>query len=306
MPPPHHDHHHHHHHHEMEDWDDYWWHELPKDKQDAATVLGWTEKMWDDDGKADTEDLDWGELSHEQKKAAEAFGYHPKLWDEGPGHHPPHHHPPHHHDHHHHHPHEDHKPDGKPKEEEKKDGDDEEPDISNLNVNDGDKKESDKKEKPQFKVSKTFGGGGGAPFDHGNNRNISKITVFHDGHAVRGLEVHYGNMTKKAGECKGKSKTLELNNGEFITGATVRSNELVQSLAFKTNKGTEFGPVGGKGWSKLNPLGFGDKEGEEVKVPAPFKFQLVGFSGKAGSYIDQVAFRWGPVPQMNKKQQQSK
>ncbi|CAB9521047.1 expressed unknown protein [Seminavis robusta] len=88
-------------------------------------------------------------------------------------------------------------------------------------------------------------------------------------------------MTKKAGECKGKSKTLELNNGEFITGATVRSNELVQSLAFKTNKGTEFGPAV-------------EKDG------------LVGFSGKAGSYIDQVAFRWGPVPQMNKKQQQSK
>lgn len=33
--------------------------ELPKDVQANMAVLGWTKKIWDKDGEADTEDMDW-------------------------------------------------------------------------------------------------------------------------------------------------------------------------------------------------------------------------------------------------------
>lgn len=310
MPPPHHDHHHDHHHHpphhkEMEDWDDYDWEELPPHMKDAAKVLGWDQKLWDEDGEADTEDLDWGELTHEQRKAAEQFGYHPKLWDSGHGHkHPP---PPHHHDHHHDHHHHKHEHKSDSDDEAKPKEDDEEVDVSNLDINDveeayeDDKKEEssnkqEKKKKPMFKLSKSFGGDGGDKFDHGTNRHISKIIVWTDGHVVKGLSVGYANSTKKVGGCGGKSTSFDLEKGEFITQVTVRSNKYVQSIGFKTNKGNMLGPVGGKGWTKIDLRG-NDTEGEEVKISAPFKMQLCGLTGRAGDYIDQIAFRWGPVPQ---------
>ena len=269
---------------------------MPEDKKKAAAVLGWDKKLWDDDGKADTEDLGWHDLTHDQRKAAESFGYHPKLWDEGHGHY-------HLHDHPHHAPkHEDHA--SPKKDDEKKDNSgDAGVDVSNLNVNDD--KKDDEKKKPNFKQSKAFGGNGGDAFDHGNNRHISEIIMYADNHVVRGLEIKYANATLKAGNCD-KSLTIKkhefnvhADKGEFITSVTVRSNKFVQSLAFKTNKGRLLGPCGGKGWSKMNLTG-DDTEGEEVKVPAPMKLQLCGLSGRAGSCIDQIVFRWGPVPQGKK------
>lgn len=317
MPPPHHhDHHHHHGHHhphhhddELSKYDDGPWDELPPHLKEAATTLNWTKKIWDEDGEPDTEDMDWDELTHEQRKAAEQFGYHPKLWDEGHGHrHAP---PPHHkHDHHHDHHHQEDK-----KEEEKKDNEEDvDVDVSKLDVNDAEqaydsdkeddaakKEESKKKKQAMFKTSKSYGGDGGEKFDHGNNRNISKIIVHDNGHVVEGLEVSYANATQKAGKTCGKGKTFQLERGEFITSVTIRHNKFVQSIGFKTNKGNMLGPIGGSGWKKIDLRG-NDTEGEEVKVNAPFKYQLCGLTGRAGNYIDQLAFRWGPVPQAGKKQ----
>lgn len=318
MPPPHHDHHHHDHHEEMVKYDDYEFDALPPHLKDAAKALGYDKKLWDEDGLADTEEMDWHDLTHEQRKAAEQFGYHPKLWDEGHGHRhppPPHHDHDHHHDHHHHHHEEHNKPDDAPKnEDEKKSNEEDAPDVSNLDISDADAEEAyeDKEEtddgkkeesnqKKQFKLSKSYGGGGGEKFDHGNNRHISKITIHADGHVVHGLEIGYTNTTKKAGGCGGKAHTFTLERGEVITSVTVRSNKYVQSLGFKTNKGNELGPVGGKGWSKIDLRG-NDTEGEEVKVHAPIKYQLCGLTGRNGKYIDEIAFRWGPVPQQGKKQ----
>lgn len=180
-------------------------------------------------------------------------------------------------------------------------------DIGNLKVNDDagayageedggasseEKKQQKTNDKPVFKMSRVFGGDGGSAFDHGNNRSIRKITLYTDGHVVKGMEIEYVHGTKTAGSLEGNSETLELGRGEFITQVHVRSNKFVQSLAFRTNKGKEFGPVGGKGWKRLMRK---DTEGEEVKVAAPFKLQLCGFKGTAGGCIDNIAFRWGPV-----------
>lgn len=301
---PHHDHHHDHHHghHDKHDksndpWDKYWWKDLKDDQKEAATALGWDQNMWDTNGgPPDTEAMGFHDLSHEQRKAAELFGYHPKLWDHGDGHH----HLP-----------EGHNWDPHPGE----DTSGGVPDVSKLNVNDdkkddssGDKKDDsaakDEKKKPNFKTSESYGGPGGEKFDHGNNRHISGITIYSDSHVVNGLEIKYANGSKKVGNCdksltnKESEFNIHADKGECITSVTVRANKYVQSIGFKTNKGRMFGPHGGKGWNKLTGAlsGKDDPEGEEIKVPAPMKLQLCGLLGRGGDRIDQIAFRWGPIP----------
>lgn len=239
-------------------------------------------------------------------------------------HHHDHHHPPHHRRHG-----SDEEQDASPppppsrKEEEEKKAEDEEEDvdavdIGNLKVEDVDEayeeaeqeekdetKESKnnnnqkKNKKPVFKASRAFGTSeGGSPFDHGNNRSIRKMTLYSDGHVVKGMEIVYNAQnTKTAGSLEGDKATFELDRGEVITQVHVRSNKYVQSLQFKTNKGRTFGPVGGKGWNGL--VQRKDTEGEEIKVAAPFKFQLCGFRGTGGGCIDTIAFRWGPIPNNN-------
>ena len=149
-----------------------------------------------------------------------------------------------------------------------------------------------KKKKPVFKMSKTFGGDGGQPFNLGRHKRISKIVVHADRHCVHGLEITTGNgEEKKMGTADGDKHEFTLNNHEFIVGATIRANKLIQCLAFKTNKGRELGPAGGKGW-----LIGRDSCGDEEEVKAPFKLQLCGFSGKGGKNLDQLTLHWGPVP----------
>ena len=65
----------------MTKYDDYDWDELPKEVQDAATVLGYNQKMWDKNKDPDTEDLDWDELTPMQQEAAKVLGYNQKTWD---------------------------------------------------------------------------------------------------------------------------------------------------------------------------------------------------------------------------------
>jgi len=193
-----------------------------------------------------------------------------------------------------------------------------------LNINDSDEEGSDVEEaadtnnnnnnnktqqkKNTFKLSKSYGTStGGEKWDHGNNRFLSKITVYTDGHVVKGIEVKYANSTQTAGDTstgsltnKNKATSFELQKGEVITSVLLRSNTYVQSLGFTTNKGRTLGPVGGKGWSKLVGKSK-DDEGQEIKVAAPINFQLCGMMGRAGSWIDTIAFRWGPVPNANNK-----
>jgi hypothetical protein len=65
----------------MTKYDDYDWDELPKEVQDAASVLGYNKKMWDKGKEPDSEDLDWDELTPAQQAAAELLGYNQKTWD---------------------------------------------------------------------------------------------------------------------------------------------------------------------------------------------------------------------------------
>lgn len=62
-------------------YDDYDWDELPADIQEAAKVLGYNKKMWDDDDEPDECDEYWKDLSKEQQDAAVKLGYDQASWD---------------------------------------------------------------------------------------------------------------------------------------------------------------------------------------------------------------------------------
>merc|ERR1712150_419 len=116
-----------------------------------------------------------------------------------------------------------------------------------------------------------------------------------------GIEMMYLNLDGRgpklivAGKKEGESQAFHLEKNEFITWAKVRANKFVQELTFRTNKGKMLGPVGGQGWR--GGILSKDKCGDETEVPGPFKKQLCGIMGGAGSFVDSIAFRWGPVPE---------
>jgi hypothetical protein len=63
-------------------YDDYDWDELPKDVQDAAELLGFNKKLWNDDKEPRECGVYWRELSPEQQAAATKLGYSQKAWDQ--------------------------------------------------------------------------------------------------------------------------------------------------------------------------------------------------------------------------------
>ena len=63
-------------------YDDYDWDELPAAVQQAATVLGFTEKIWDDEGETAASEKAWDELNQVEQAAARTLGYNQSTWDE--------------------------------------------------------------------------------------------------------------------------------------------------------------------------------------------------------------------------------
>jgi len=62
------------------------WRDMDQDTQLLWTALGWTENLWENEGKANTEESDWEDLFPSQRKAAERLGYSRRQWDtEGDG-----------------------------------------------------------------------------------------------------------------------------------------------------------------------------------------------------------------------------
>ena len=62
-------------------FDDLDWDDLPKHIQEAATTLGYTKSIWDNDGDSPLDDMDWEDLSTAQKQAAEVLNYNQEKWD---------------------------------------------------------------------------------------------------------------------------------------------------------------------------------------------------------------------------------
>ncbi|KAL7516695.1 hypothetical protein ACHAWX_001682 [Stephanocyclus meneghinianus] len=61
-----------------------WWRDLPPEIQDAYTVLGWDETVWDEDDENSyppSKFMTWVELSPDMKDAAGFIGYTQRTWD---------------------------------------------------------------------------------------------------------------------------------------------------------------------------------------------------------------------------------
>jgi len=275
---------------------DVWWEDLHPETQQQGEVLGYDKEKWDDDWlihDLPCEQLYWKDMTDEQKVAATYFGYMPAVWDETED-----------------------DPSGDfvvpnletaddAEEEEvvvepEDHGDDEEVDDpeeeEEAEVEEEEKKKKKKARRKMFKVSQMFGGDGGSPFNHGDSRHLQKLVIGADSHLVHSITAHYSDKdVVKSGGKGGKETTFELGDDEFIVKVSVRSNKYVQSLEFKTNKGSKLGPVGGSGWKLLGK----DKPGTIHSVNATSGTQLSGFMGRNGRILDAIAFRFGPVPMKN-------
>ena len=62
-------------------YDDYDWAELPPEVQAAASLLGYDQFIWDNNGTAWSSELVWNDLSPEAQEAATVLGYHQASWD---------------------------------------------------------------------------------------------------------------------------------------------------------------------------------------------------------------------------------
>jgi len=144
--------------------------------------------------------------------------------------------------------------------------------------------------KPSFSTTAFYGGTGGDAFDHGNRNRIVELAV-RAGSVVDGITVKYpnGDVLTHGGE-GGDAKSIFLADGEYINQVEVRAGKVVQCLTFTTNKGRKLGPCGGKG-----SLLAGGLAGEVSTVSAPSGCGLVAFKGRAGKYLDSIAFTWGPI-----------
>lgn len=133
--------------------------------------------------------------------------------------------------------------------------------------------------------SSEYGGSGGGPFNafdgvdfDAENATLRSVHVFHGvcvgsiwcSWLIGGLEI--GGATH--GRCGGREDFLRLDVGERIITIGVRADWYVRSLQFTTNK-------------KEYPWWGGDAG---VKYKYDVVGELVGFEGKAGSFIDQIVF----------------
>ena len=63
-------------------YEDYDWAELPSDVQEAAKVLGYTQKLWDGDEDTPAWEKDYCDLTAAEKSAAKVLGYNEDSWNE--------------------------------------------------------------------------------------------------------------------------------------------------------------------------------------------------------------------------------
>lgn len=61
---------------------DKYWADLPEDIQQAYTILGYTEELWDTGAALKIYDEDWDNMSSEQQQAALQIGYTSDIWND--------------------------------------------------------------------------------------------------------------------------------------------------------------------------------------------------------------------------------
>jgi hypothetical protein len=139
-------------------------------------------------------------------------------------------------------------------------------------------------------TTRIVGGNGGTEFsdpDLPAGARVQEVRVF-SGKYVDALQMVYilpdGRTTESVrhGGPGGRRNSFRLDSDEYITGISIRSGNYIDSIQIHTNKRSSqaFGGSGGGGG---------------VRVDVPSGNQGVGFTGRAGDYLDAVGLTCSPL-----------
>jgi len=140
-------------------------------------------------------------------------------------------------------------------------------------------------------LTSTIGGGGGnMPFTDETIPNGSRVSEVHifSGDFVDAVQMQYilPNGSKAMGPRHGGSgggqNIFRLDSDEYIVGLSIKYGDYIDSLQVQTNKRTSstFG-------------GFGGSNSYKVQVPAGN--QAIGFTGRAGEFLDSIGLVYIPL-----------
>jgi hypothetical protein len=125
---------------------------------------------------------------------------------------------------------------------------------------------------------KTFGGGGGTPFQDtvATNEYVTGYRIC-AGDAVDTVmtRLNTGAQLKHGDSTGGTCKDVTLTGGEYIVSLTGYANDKTQQIALIANTGRVIGP-------------FGKPTGTAFEVRVPAGGEIVGFQGRAGWLIDAI------------------
>jgi len=133
------------------------------------------------------------------------------------------------------------------------------------------------------------GGDGGSPFSDPEPRSdmrLAEIRVY-AGERVDAIQAVYesnGRIVEGArhGGGGGRATVFRLDRDEYVTGVSGRHGNVIDSIRIHTNKRT----------SEL----FGGSGGErDFRLDAPAGNQVVGFTGRAGRYLDAIGLTYTTV-----------
>lgn len=135
-----------------------------------------------------------------------------------------------------------------------------------------------------------YGGGGGTAFSDTNipqGARISEVRIY-SGNVIDGIQAVYILPDGRSyegpfhGNRGGRPNVFRLDADEYITGITGRYGDYVDSLTLRTNKRTS-PSYGGRGGSK------------SFSIDVPSGYMAIGFSGRAGKYLDAIGLNSAPL-----------
>jgi len=66
---------------EGQTYNEFDWNDLPDYIQDAAAVLGYNKRIWENEEQPESDSKDWDELTNAERRAADILGYNKQSWD---------------------------------------------------------------------------------------------------------------------------------------------------------------------------------------------------------------------------------
>jgi hypothetical protein len=139
------------------------------------------------------------------------------------------------------------------------------------------------------------GGGGGQEFEDSEipTADESRVTAVHvwSGGRVDSIKIVHRSLAPSArsprfevhGGGGGEERVFELEPGEYITAITGRYGNNVDSVVIHTSEGRQSTRFGGSGGLA------------NFSYEAPYGYEIAGFQGRAGRYIDALGVILRPI-----------